>query len=99
MVRTGSNKTLMQQTEVDLELARIEAEYRLRGSAKVPAGRFNLFNESALQHSQSLERSLLALLKRHNFTDLAKKKILDVGCGGGGILRRFLEYGTLPTNL
>jgi ubiquinone/menaquinone biosynthesis C-methylase UbiE len=41
----------------------------------------------------------LALLKRHNFTNLIEKKILDVGCGSGSHLRRFLEYGALPSNL
>lgn len=88
-----------QATEVDVELIRLETEYRLRGSTKVPAGRYSLFNESALLQVHSQERSLLALLKRHDFTDLTEKKILDVGCGGGGSLRRFLEYGALPGNL
>jgi ubiquinone/menaquinone biosynthesis C-methylase UbiE len=85
--------------EINLELSRIEAEYKQRDFGKVPAGRYSLFNESALLHVQSLERNLLALLKRHNFTDIAAKKILDVGCGSGHQLWRFLEYGALPTNL
>ncbi len=92
---------MMQNTtpELDLELSRLKAEYRRRDSSNVLAERYSHFNESALFHSQSLERSLLALLKRHNFTNLAEKKILDVGCGSGGLLRRFLEYGSLQANL
>ena len=91
----------MQQpiTELNLELSRLDAEYRRRDSNNVLADRYSHFNESALLHSQSLERNLLALLKKHSFTNLAEKKILDVGCGSGGHLRRFLEYGTLPNNL
>jgi ubiquinone/menaquinone biosynthesis C-methylase UbiE len=85
---------MQQTTEVDLELARLEVEFRLRDSAKVLAGRYSLLNEPALLHSQSLECSLLTLLKR----DLTTKKILDV-CLSRGTLRRFLEYGTLPVNL
>jgi SAM-dependent methyltransferase len=85
--------------ELDLELARIDAEYRRRDSSDVHSVRYSYFNEAALLHSQSLERNLLALLKKHCFTNLAEKKILDVGCGSGGRLRRFLEYGTLPNNL
>ena len=88
-------------TELDLELSRLDAEYRRRdfGNISSDAARYSLFNESALLLSQSVERNMLALLKQHKFTDLAEKKILDVGCGSGGHLRRFLEYGALPTNL
>lgn len=91
----------MQQSksEFALELARLEAEYRQRDHGKVPPNLYSLFNESALLHSQSLERNLLRLFKRYHFTNLAEKKILDVGCGSGGQLGRFLQYGALPTNL
>jgi ubiquinone/menaquinone biosynthesis C-methylase UbiE len=86
-------------TELNSELSRLDAEYGRRDSSNVLAGRYSHFNESALLGSQSLERILLTLLKRHGFSNLAEKKILDVGCGRGGQLRRFLEYGALPTNL
>jgi ubiquinone/menaquinone biosynthesis C-methylase UbiE len=91
--------TLQTTSELDLELSRLKAEYKRRDSSNVLAERYSHFNESALFHSQDLERNLLALLKRHNFTNLAEKKILDVGCGSGSLLRRFLEYGSLPANL
>lgn len=85
--------------ELDLELSRLDAEYRRRDSSDVLADRYSLFNESALLHSQSLERIQLTLLKRHGFTNLTEKRILDVGCGSGSHLRRFLEYGAQPTHL
>jgi ubiquinone/menaquinone biosynthesis C-methylase UbiE len=92
---------MMQQptTELYLELSRLDAEYRRRDSGGVSADRYGPFDESALQHFHSLERHLLALLKRHNFANLAEKRILEVGCGSGTLLRRFLEYGALPANL
>jgi ubiquinone/menaquinone biosynthesis C-methylase UbiE len=91
----------MEQPEVGYEdeLNRIRAAYHLRGHGKVPVGRYSLFNEAALQHTYSVERELLGLLKRHHCTQLAERTVLDVGCGGGMQLRRFLEYGALPEQL
>jgi ubiquinone/menaquinone biosynthesis C-methylase UbiE len=87
-------------SELETELSRIEAEYRRRDFCEPRLGeRYSLFNEAALLHAQSLERHLLALLKQHNRTDLAATKVLDVGCGYGGTLRRFIEYGAEPANL
>jgi len=81
------------------EIARLEAEYERRDGYNTCSGRYRYFNEAALQHAQSLERVLLTLLKRHDFSALSEKKILDVGCGAGSRLRRFLEYGALPAHL
>jgi ubiquinone/menaquinone biosynthesis C-methylase UbiE len=81
------------------ELNRIRTEYQLRTQAKAPAGRYGLFNEAALQHTHSVERELLLALKRHRFTRLADATVLDVGCGTGMQLRRFLDYGALPEHL
>lgn len=81
------------------ELARLEAEYARRDGDNIYRERYSCFSGATLQHKQSLERALLILLKRHNFSDLSEKKILDVGCGVGSHLRRFLEYGALPAHL
>jgi ubiquinone/menaquinone biosynthesis C-methylase UbiE len=90
--------TLQSLTELDQEIERLETEYRRRDAATISASRYSLFNEAALLHSQSLERHLLSLLKRHKFTDLREKRLLDVGCGNGSHLRRFVEYGVIPSN-
>lgn len=82
--------------ELNLELSRLDAEYRRRDSSDVLARRYSHFNESTLLHSQSLERNLLILLKRHNFTDLAEKKFwmlavaVVVTCGISWNMGRFL---------
>lgn len=85
--------------EVEIEIARIEAAYQQRGADALAEQRYSLFHEAALLHLQSLERHLLAMLKRHGFTHLADKRVLDVGCGSGLLLRRFLDYGARPEQL
>lgn len=88
-----------QTTELDVELVRLEVEYERRASNALYAERYSYFNEATLLHVHCLERSLLTLLKQHKYTSLSEKKILDVGCGSGAHLRRFLDYGALPVNL
>jgi ubiquinone/menaquinone biosynthesis C-methylase UbiE len=92
---------MIQQTTLglDRELSRLEAEYKRRDSNNDLTDRYSLFDRSALLRYQSFERNILMLLKKHNFTKLAEKKILDVGCGSGSSLLRFLAYGALPSNL
>ncbi len=85
--------------ELNLELVRLEAEYERRASHNLYTERYSYFNDATLLHVHSLERNLLTLLKRHEFTPLSEKRILDVGCGSGSHLRRFLDYGALPSNL
>jgi SAM-dependent methyltransferase len=99
LIETMRNEVVKQQLSTELELARIEDEYRRRACGNIYAERYSYFNESTLLHAQSLKRNVLALLKRHEFTNLDEKKILDVGCGNGTQLCRFLDYNALPASL
>jgi ubiquinone/menaquinone biosynthesis C-methylase UbiE len=81
------------------ELDRINQEFTRRDADPVLAGRYSLFNPAALLHRQGQERHSLAYLKKYKLENLSSLKILDVGCGSGGQLRRFLDYGADPANL
>ena len=79
------------------EVERIKRAYKEReraGKGKL----YSLFNKSALFISQRRETEILALLSKFNMSDLGSKKILDLGCGSGGVLRDFLKYGAEPDN-
>ncbi len=79
------------------EGTRIKQAYARRSAAGKP-GLYTVFNPAALFARQQREKEIVKLLKMSQNTDLAKKRILDLGCGSGGVLRDFINYGALPAN-
>jgi ubiquinone/menaquinone biosynthesis C-methylase UbiE len=61
--------------------------------------KYSLFNDASLYSVQRREREILKTLESEGFISLSDKRILDVGCGDGGGLRRLLAYGASPRNL
>jgi SAM-dependent methyltransferase len=45
------------------------------------------------------DRALLALLRRREFDDLGKQRIIELGCGDGAWLRSLLHYGADPAKV
>lgn len=79
------------------ETARIKKVYARRDSSG-RTGMYSPFNLPHLYVTQTKERALLALLRECAMSDLATKKILDVGCGNGNVLRDMVNYGAEPGN-
>jgi len=82
------------QTETD----RIKQVYEKR-KEKVSSQLYSFFNPAHLFMIQRREWELLNLLKKFEINSLEDKKILDIGCGTGSILRNFIQYGANPENL
>lgn len=63
------------------------------------ARRYSLFEPGSLFRMQRFERDALAALTRHGFEELRRFRVLDVGCGDGGFIRRLVSWGAEPANL
>ena len=48
---------------------------------------------------QELEQAIVALLSNCGIDSLAKKTILDIGCGSDYWIQEFLKLGAVPGNL
>jgi ubiquinone/menaquinone biosynthesis C-methylase UbiE len=81
------------------DLERLRAEYARRHQDTAGRDRYSLFHPGQLFMIQQRQRALLALLRQEGYTSLANKRILEIGCGSGGVLREFLWYGATPAFL
>jgi ubiquinone/menaquinone biosynthesis C-methylase UbiE len=85
--------------QMNTELDRIRAEYVRRATDAHLNSLYTTFQPAHLFAIQSQERAVMALLRAEGIRSLGEQRILDVGCGFGGELRRLLSYGADPRNL
>jgi len=74
------------------ESARIEREYARNDSSGISDRLYCYENPAFLFHMQERERAILSSLRRLGIV-LSGSHLLEVGCGNGHILQRFLEFG------
>lgn len=79
------------------ELDRIHERYERRKD--LPADRYSFARPEVLRSVQQVDRVTLKALTKVGLTDFAHLRILEVGCGSGGNLLRFLRWGADPANL
>src|SRR5712691_11840626 len=80
------------------ERQRIEAAYARR---VVPAERYSLLSPPNLYMAHQRERELVRQLRRRGVNEdrLSRCRVLEVGSGSGGNLRRMIDYGVPAENL
>lgn len=81
------------------DLARLRAEYAERARQLDGTDRYSLFNPAQLFLVQQRQRAMLQCLRRNGFYPLKERRILEVGCGSGGVLLETLSFGAAPWNL
>lgn len=81
------------------DLDRLRTEYARREDRLAGQNVNSLLNPGQLYLIQQRQRELLSLFRREGFESLSDKRILEVGCGSGGVLRELLWIGAKPTLL
>jgi ubiquinone/menaquinone biosynthesis C-methylase UbiE len=77
------------------EIERIRDAYAER-ARRGADDRYGLHEQANLFLFQRRERALIDLLRRHRLMPLDDKRVLDIGCGNGEVLRDFVRYGARP---
>jgi SAM-dependent methyltransferase len=80
------------------ELGEIAARYARRRK-QVPTGRYSWLNPGMYLPALEREKALLELFREVGLLNLEQVTLLEVGCGSGGNLLRFIHWGFDPANL
>jgi ubiquinone/menaquinone biosynthesis C-methylase UbiE len=78
-----------------VEESRIRRAYARRRNDNL----YSRFNPAYLFMVQEREKRVLSLLSRRGCVPFEAKKILEIGCGTGGLLRDFVKWGARPENV
>lgn len=89
---------MTEREAADEEAERVRAVYARR-AAQGADGRYALTEPANLYLFQRRERALVDLLRRERLLPLAGRRILDIGCGDGGMMRDLQRLGAEPRYL
>ncbi len=81
------------------DIARLRNEYEDRKRRFAASDWYSVFNDATLFSIHQRQRITLSSLKKNGFANLSDRLILEMGCGGGGILTEYLGFGLPPEKL
>lgn len=88
----------MAENQNEAELSAIVSRYALR-DPKRDAQRYSWLKPDVHLSALEGDRAMLRLFSHVGLNDLSRLSVLEVGCGTGGNLLRFLRWGFDPANL
>jgi SAM-dependent methyltransferase len=91
-------ESIMDENSHDAEVSAIVSRYALR-DADVDAQRFSWLRPNVHLSALENDRIILEFFLGAGFTDFRRVSLLEVGCGGGDNLLRFLRWGFDPAYL
>jgi len=74
------------------DLDRLRVEYARRRVQAPYDTRYTPFNPAYLFEQQHRQRGELRMLRKHGLYPLSGRRVLDFGCGSGGVLLEYLGY-------
>ena len=84
---------------MDEDISRLRTEYADRAQRLAGSDIYSVFNRANLFAVQNRQRAVLALLGSLGYHNLGNLRILEMGCGKGGVLTEFLSFGASAYNL
>lgn len=83
------------------DIARLKSEYASREQLLANSSPYTPFSQGDLFIIQQRQRAVLRMLRAFNkrILPLSENRILELGCGSGGVLHEFIGYGANPNLL
>ncbi|HUF37122.1 MAG TPA: class I SAM-dependent methyltransferase [Anaerolineales bacterium] len=81
------------------DLARLRTEYADRARRLAGSDRYSPFNPAHRFALQQRRWDTLDLLHRSGLRSLTGLRLLEIGCGAGGVLIEYLDHGVAPRDL
>ncbi|MEL7625986.1 MAG: class I SAM-dependent methyltransferase [Anaerolineaceae bacterium] len=83
----------------DPEIARLREEYARRADDADSDDRYSSANPAFQWILATRQRAIIDFFERFGVFDFSKLRILEMGCGSGGVLEEFIDLGSEPVNM